>query len=145
MKGTKKQGAPSKGSKKDISKCEEEREIWVGKNRLYLDDEGILHVTLIGEVDMEMAIELNQVYYRFLEMIEGELNCFVDLNKAGKQSSEVRRKGREILDDERIGKTALFGLHPVAKVLASFVMGVTEKKDISFFKTKEEALAWLKE
>jgi hypothetical protein len=30
-------------------------------------------------------------------------------------------------------------------VLASFVMGVTKKEEVYFFKTKEEALAWLKE
>jgi len=29
-------------------------------------------------------------------------------------------------------------------VLASFLIGNTKKKDIAFFKTKEEALAWLK-
>ena len=34
-------------------------------------------------------------------------------------------------------------MHPVARVLASFVMTITKKNEIDFFKTKEEALAWL--
>jgi len=29
--------------------------------------------------------------------------------------------------------------------MASFFMGASKKKDMRFFKTKEEALAWLKE
>jgi len=50
-----------------------------------------------------------------------------------------------MLEHERTGKVALFGLNPVARVIASFVMGVTRKKDMRFFKTREEALAWLRE
>jgi len=46
---------------------------------------------------------------------------------------------------EKTGKVAVFGLHPVARVIASFVMGVSKNKDMRFFKAKEEALAWLKE
>ena len=50
-----------------------------------------------------------------------------------------------MLENEKIGKVALFGLHPVARVIAAFIMGITRKKDMRFFKSKEEALAWLKE
>ena len=46
---------------------------------------------------------------------------------------------------EKIGKIAMFGMHPVARVVASFVMGVTNKEDMRFFKSKEDALLWLKE
>ena len=53
--------------------------------------------------------------------------------------------GQEAFEDEKIGKVALFGLHPVARVIASFVMGVTKKEDMRFFRTKEEALAWIKD
>ena len=73
------------------------------------------------------------------------MNVLVDLNKAGKPTSEARKIGKERLEEEGVGKVALFGLHPVARVLASFVMGVSKKEDMKFFKTKEEAIAWFKE
>jgi len=69
----------------------------------------------------------------------------LDINKAGQVSSGARKIGKETFEDEKVGKVAFVGLHPVARVIASFVMGVTRKKDMRFFKTKEEALAWLKE
>ncbi len=50
-----------------------------------------------------------------------------------------------MLEDKIFGKVALFGLHPVARVVASFFMGATKKKDMRFYKTRGEALAWLKE
>lgn len=57
----------------------------------------------------------------------------MDINKAGKPSSRGRKAGQEVLKGERIKKVAFF------------VMGVTEKKDMRFFKTREEALDWLTE
>lgn len=124
---------------------ENDREILVGENRFYLGEDNILYVTLVGEVDDKTAITLNNTYFKFMAMVEGKLNCIVDINKAGQQSSQIRKKGKEILEDERIGKVGLFGLHPVARVIASFVIGVTKKSDMRFFKTKEDALTWLKE
>jgi hypothetical protein len=48
-------------------------------------------------------------------------------------------------EDTKTGKTAFFGMHPVARVIASFVMGVSPNKMMRFFKTKEDALIWLRE
>ena len=69
----------------------------------------------------------------------------IDITKAKKQSPEARMTWKELSEHEKIEKIALFGLHPVARVLASFIIGQSKKKDMRFFKTKEEALAWLKE
>ena len=52
---------------------------------------------------------------------------------------------QEMFENEQNEKIALFGIHPVARVIASFVMGATKKKDIRFFKSREEAFLWLKE
>ena len=124
---------------------EEDREIWVGENHTYLGEDNILYTLVVGEVDENMAIAIREAHLKFLNMVEGKVNSLVDLNKAGKQPPEARKIGKEMFEHERIGKIALFGLDPVARVIASFVMGVTRKKDMRFFKTKEEALAWLKE
>ena len=121
-----------------------EREIWVGESKFFLDEDNILYETVVGEQNERTATEMLKVTNKLQNMVEGKLNVLIDLNKAGTPSSEARKIGQEAFEDEKIGKIALFGLHPVARVIASFVMGVSRKKDMRFFKSKEEALAWLK-
>lgn len=124
---------------------ENKREIWIGGNHTYLGDDNIIYTTVVGEVDENTANAIRNVHLKFMDTVEGKMNSLVDLNKAGKQPPEARKIGKEMFEHEKMGKVALFGLHPVARVIASFVIGVTNKKDIRFFKTKEEAQAWLKE
>lgn len=124
---------------------EEEREIRVGENRFYLDEDNILYVTIIGETDEKIAVEINEAYLNLLTKHEGKMDVFIDLNKAGKGSSEARKIWKKMTENVRTGRVAFFGLHPVARVLASFTMGVSKNKDMGFFKTKEEALTWLRE
>ena len=69
-----------------------EREIWVGENRLYLDEDDILYVTIIGETDEKIAVELNETYLNFLTTFEGKMNVFIDLNKSDKGLPEARKK-----------------------------------------------------
>ena len=123
---------------------EKDRESWVGKNRMYLGEDNILHLAILGEIDEEIEIGINEASLKLANMVDGKVNVLVDLNKAGKTSPEARKKQKEISEHEKVGKVALFGLHPVARVIAAFMMGISEKKDMRFFKTKEEALAWLK-
>ena len=48
------------------------------------------------------------------------------------------------MDHKKIGKVALFGVSDLAKVIANFMIGITHKRDIRFFSTREDALKWLK-
>jgi len=122
---------------------EKETEAWIGKSRMVLSDD-ILFVQGVGDIDDEMALEIKDTANKFLDMVDGKLNILMDMDKAGKPSPKARKSYMELSEDERIGKVALYGIHPVAKVLASFVIGVTKKKEVRFFSSKEEALAWLK-
>lgn len=124
---------------------DKDREILVGENRLYLGEDNILYATLVGTQDAKMVIALKESNDKLMNMIEGRVNTLVDLGQTGKPSPESRKVGREMLENEKIGKVAFWGLHPVARVIASFMMGVTRKKDMRVFKTKQEALAWLRE
>ena len=124
---------------------EKDREIWVGGNRIYLGEDNILYITVVGEVDGKAAAAVKEIDRKFKSMSEGKLHVLGDLNKAGKQSAEARNIWKEMTEDDRTGKIAMCGMHPVAQVIASFVMGITRKQDMRFFKTKEEALAWLRE
>jgi len=72
------------------------------------------------------------------------VKSIVDLNFAGKQSPKARQLGQEIINNEKMGKIAIWGVHSVARVIAEFFIGVSKKKDIRFFKSEEDALVWLK-
>ena len=61
-----------------------------------------------------------------------------------KNSPEARKIWRNFSEDEDTHKVAMFGIHPVAMVIASFVTNITKKNEMRFFKTKEEALEWIK-
>jgi len=122
-----------------------EREIWVGESRFYLGEDNIIYETVVGEVDEKMVRAMNDATNKLTDTVKGKVNVLVDLSRTGKATPEARRQARESLEIEGMGKIAFWGLHPVARVIASFFMGATRKKDIRFFKTREEALAWLKE
>jgi len=124
---------------------EKEREIWIGKSRFYLGEDNILYETVVGEVDEKMVRAMNDATNKLTDTGKGKVNVLVDLSRTGKSTPGARKQARERLEVEGIGKVAFFGLHPVARVLASFFMGVTRKEDMRFFKTREEALAWLKQ
>jgi len=122
-----------------------EREIWVGENRLYLEEDNVLFVTNTGEIDEKIAIEIKEAVLKLMNMVEGKVHTLTDLNKAGKATPQARKVFQELAEHKKQGKNAFYGMHPVARVLAAFFMGMSKKKDMGFFKTKEQALAWLKE
>ena len=121
------------------------REIHIGKNTLYLTEDNILCITNIGEIDEKTAIAMKEAVHSLMNRVEGKVHTLTDLNKARKISPEARKVFKELAEHEKQGKNAFFGMHPVARVLTAFFMGLSPKKDMRFFKTKEEALAWLKE
>ena len=125
---------------------EKDREIWAGENRIYLGEDNIIYITSVGMKDDKIAIAIKDAYIKMANMVEGKVDLLIDANKGGQPSSEARKIIQEgMLKIGKTGKVAIFGAHPVARVLASFVMGISKKKDIRFFSLKEEALAWLKE
>ena len=124
---------------------EKEREIWIGETRYYLGEDNIIYVTVVGEVDEKTATSLIEAGLKLANMVKGKVKTLVDLNKATGQASKARKLFEEALEYEKADKIAFFGMHPVARVIASFTMGISRKEDMRFFKTKEEALKWFKE
>jgi hypothetical protein len=122
-----------------------ETEIWVGATKLYLDEDKIIHVDQVSAPDKKQALLEVDAYYKIANLVDGKVGMLIDINKSGKPSHDARKIYQRAVENEKFGKVAFIGLHPVAKVMATFVMGVTKKKDIYYFNTKEEALAWLKE
>jgi hypothetical protein len=120
------------------------REIHIGENRLYFTEDNIICIVNIGEIDEKTALAMKEAVLNLMNRVEGKVHTLTDLNRAGKTSPEARKVFKELAENEKQGKNAFFGMHPVARVLSAFFMGLSPKKDMCFFKTKEEALAWLK-
>lgn len=126
-------------------KEEQDRELSIGKHRFFLREDNILYDTIVGDIsknEAEIALDFTQ---KCEAKVPGKLNILIDINKCGKPSAEARKFGKEVFAREKIGKVALYGLNPVARVIASFMITLSTRGNIRFFKTQEYALAWLKE
>jgi len=124
---------------------EKKREIRVANSEFYLDEDDILHIVSYGDLDEDDYAEMSEATTKATGDTQGKVKILVDLNHCGKVPAKVRRLAKGDFEKETTGKVAMFGMHPVARILASFIIGITRKEDIRFFKTEEEALAWLKE
>lgn len=122
-----------------------EKEIMIGKGRYYLDQDNILFITPIGNIGDIGAANYKKAFYLLMETVETKADLLIDLNKALKQSSLARKTWKELSEFKKTGKIAIYGFHPVAKLLASFVMGIVSNKEMRFFSTKKEATSWLKQ
>ncbi len=121
------------------------KEYWVGKNRMYLKDDGIIYIDADGDIDKDLALKQIEIALQIHRVIQKKINLFIDLSNAGKQSPEARVLWREINQRAEINKIAYYGLNFISRIVASFIMGKLKKSNIRFFKSKSEAVQWLKE
>lgn len=117
----------------------------IGHGKVFIDEDNIIHAIPVGDIDGVTATAFVTVIRQHMNAMGKKSLGMVDLNKCGKQSAEARKIFKTLNDSENVGKLALLGVHPVAKVLANFAMAVSKNRSIHFFSTEEEALAWLKD
>lgn len=125
-----------------------EKEIRIGENIDRLIEGNIIFVEAIGEQTKEIAELQWEICHELSKKIDGKTNFLIDLNKCGKNSPEARNIWQQFSDEENTEKVATYGIHPVARVIASFVINVSRKNKeggIKFFKTKKEAMDWLQD
>ncbi|MBN1821310.1 MAG: STAS/SEC14 domain-containing protein [Prolixibacteraceae bacterium] len=120
-----------------------EKEIWVGENQFQVLSDNIIKVKAVGEETMEKAEIQKEISLKLANSLEGKIKYLIDLNRSGKSSHEARNIWKELSENEKTAKVAMFGMHPVARVIASFVSDITNKKEMRFFKTEEAAIKWL--
>jgi len=120
-------------------------EIWNGENRSTLRDGNIIHVIAKGEQTLQSSLQQLEANHIFSASLTGKVSFLIDLNQAGKNSPEARMIWKQTGEHENTFKIAMYGLHPVARVIASFAIGISKNPNQRFFKTEEEALAWIKE
>lgn len=122
-----------------------DNEYWIGTNKTVLIDQKIIRITAVGEQTSEMASLHKELDHKLFNSVEGQLNYLVDVNKCGKNSQEASAMYRQLCYNEKVNKVAVFGLHPVARIIASFVIGLDPKGKQRFFKSEEQAIIWLNE
>jgi hypothetical protein len=122
-----------------------ETEVRNGANEITLMEGNILFCIAKGIQTDQMAMAQKEINRKFSQMVNGKVNFLIDLNECGKNSPLARKIWKEETDDEGTNKVALYGIHPVARVVAIFVMKVVSKNNIQFFTNREEALKWIKQ
>jgi hypothetical protein len=120
-------------------------EFTIGGNKTVLSGNNLIHVIAQGEQTDEIAIAQKELITELFHQDDGKYTFLIDLNKCGKSSPLARSIWNDLGANERVHKTAIFGMHPVARVLASFVLGLSNKNNPRFFWTEEESRKWLAE
>lgn len=121
------------------------KEIKVGKSKIYLIDDNIICFIPVGDHDENTAIKVSYAIFELEKTVKEKAHILIDLTDAGRLSSKARKIYQANSNRENAGKSAMFGLNPVARVIASFIMtGFKTNSKINFFTTKESALNWLK-
>ena len=96
--------------------------------------------------DEEGAKKFVEELSKVLEGTEGMAKILGDATEAGfGPTLEARKIYASLLKSPKIGKAAVYGLSASNRVIASFLIKASGKKDFGVFKTEEEALEWLKE
>jgi len=120
-----------------------EFEFKMGKNKLSLIEGNIIYIVAQGEQTKEVALNHKKICEMLSSDLEGKINYLINLNECGKNSTEARKIWKELSESDFTNKVATFGLNPVSRVIASFVIGKLQKGELHFFKTKGEALSWI--
>lgn len=120
-----------------------DNEYYIGKNKIVFIDQKIIHIITDGEITTEMALKHLELDQKLLNMTKGQVSYLINLNKAGKNSPEASKIFKEICYHPKVNKVAVYGLNPVARVIAAFVIGIDPKNKQQFFKTEEQAINWL--
>ena len=119
--------------------------IKIGGNTTKLMDGNIIFVVSEGDQTNELAIQQQKMIRKVAESLVGKVNYLIDINRCGKNAPGARSIWKSISEDQKTRKVATYGMNPVAKIIASFIIKSYNKNNLRFFTTKEEALKWIKE
>lgn len=115
-------------------------------HELKMGEDGILRITISGDMDKSIVEIFQRDYYPFLEAStqENPLNNLIFSGRLGKLSSAARRFFTQLNHDPRYGMVALVDPPRRARVLGRFILKATNRDNINFFDSEEQALTWLK-
>ncbi len=118
-------------------------EYQTGNNKISLIEGNIIFVVTQGEQTGDIALNQKKICEILSSDLKGKVNYLIDLNKCGKTLPKAREIYKELTESEKTNKVATFGLNPVSKVIATFVIIALRKGLIRFFNKKQDAINWL--
>ncbi len=124
-------------------KNSERAELHIEGDTVCLRDNNIIHVVATGLQSNELAVEMKKVCMELNSRMEGKCNYLIDINLCGKNEPGARSIWKELAGGENTHKAAIFGMNPVSRLIANFVIGTYSKTNMRFFKSEEEAVDWL--
>jgi anti-anti-sigma regulatory factor len=115
----------------------------------YDDKNDVLYLKILGVMDDEA---LHELLPRFQKLLEGKPRRYVlvDMSEsvqfdASFMTKEMRNSYKELMNQMDSDKGAIVGASPALRMIAKIALAVIGNSDITrFFKTEEDALAWLK-
>ena len=122
-----------------------DKEYMLGINRVTLIENNIIYVQAKGPQTYEMSLAYKEICHLIYANVEGKINYLINLNECSKNESAARETWKDLSSEDKTNKAATFGLNPVARVIASFVIGTYGNDNLRFFKSYEDAKAWLQE
>jgi hypothetical protein len=113
---------------------------------IQMGNDGILRVTLSGDLERGMIESLRRDYSPFVMAAtpQSPLRTIFFMSELGKLSSSARKYFTELSADPRVGMIAFIQPSRRAKVLGKFIYKATGRNNIMFFETETQAIDWLK-
>ncbi len=108
-----------------------------------------LYIKILGVLETEDLNELIAQYQKILED-KPHRHILVDMTESSQfdasvMTRQLRNTYKDLMKLMKTDKTAIFGASPGLRMAAKIASAVIGKSDVTkFFKTKDEAIAWLK-
>jgi hypothetical protein len=128
-------------SVRELSKTE----FWIGPTQVKVINGNLVNIKAVGPQNYDTAMAHVAIFNQIYNEAKRPIMFLVDLNHAGKNSAEARKVWKDISENQNTYKVGLVGIHPVARVIAGFVMIISASSKMQFFSTPEKALRWIYE
>jgi len=123
----------------------EKTEFQVAGDTIFLRDSTTIQVVARGLQTLEMACEIKGICLELASRMNGKCSYLINLNACGKNEPGAREIWKELSSHETTHKAATFGMNPVAKVIANFVIGRHKGNNLRFFGSEKNAFDWLRD
>lgn len=123
------------------------------RSKVWTEEDGIVNIRIARVVTEE---DVGELIWGVREALKSSLSkgrILIDMTNiaatAGIRSSKFRKRtagqAKDLIEEPGFKKAALFGGKMMHRTIASFIITASGIKNIKMFKTKEEALKWLKD
>ncbi len=113
--------------------------------KIFVDKDGIINFVDQTRNTVEDALVAKEKILELAKKMPKPRRLLTDLTGIETPSAKIRKIVAEMMKEARIDKIALVGGDFIMKTVANFMMSASGIKNSKFFKTKKEAIEWLKQ